>query len=293
MRLDMTIAVTTPTGHVGSHVVRLLLQAGVRPRLLVRDPGKLDPAVRERADLRTGDLADADYLSEATTDVESLLWVVPESFTAADPLGDIIRLGLNAAAAVRANAIARVVMISSVGAERVHGVGLIDGLARNEAELGASGAALTLLRCGYFFTNLHGTGKSLKAGLLTTTMTPDAPMPWVDPRDVAEVAAVRLLAPGWTGRTVQAVHGPADLSWADVASTLGEVLGRKIRLEVLSDDELRARLRDSGMPPNTVEGMIGMTAGLREGFTPEQPRDYVTTTPTTLAAWAWENLRGL
>jgi hypothetical protein len=30
----VTIAVTTPTGHVGSHVARLLCQAGVRPRLL-------------------------------------------------------------------------------------------------------------------------------------------------------------------------------------------------------------------------------------------------------------------
>jgi len=32
----MTIAVTTPTGHVGSHVVRMLCQAGVRPRVLLR-----------------------------------------------------------------------------------------------------------------------------------------------------------------------------------------------------------------------------------------------------------------
>ncbi len=38
----MKLVVTTPTGKVGSRVVRLLLQAGVRPTLLLRDPSKLD-----------------------------------------------------------------------------------------------------------------------------------------------------------------------------------------------------------------------------------------------------------
>ena len=31
--------------------------------------------------------------------------------------------------------------------------------------------------------------------------------------------------------------------------------------------------------------------GIRDGFVPEQARDAVTTTPTTLAAWAFEELR--
>jgi hypothetical protein len=37
------IAVTTPTGNVGSHVVRMLCQAGVRPRLLLRNPAGSTP----------------------------------------------------------------------------------------------------------------------------------------------------------------------------------------------------------------------------------------------------------
>jgi hypothetical protein len=37
--------------------------------------------------------------------------------------------------------------------------------------------------------------------------------------------------------------------------------------------------------------VLSMTAGLRDDFTAEQPRDYLTTTPTTLAAWSSANLR--
>ena len=39
----MRIVVTTPTGNVGSRVLRLLVQAGVRPVALLRDPARLPP----------------------------------------------------------------------------------------------------------------------------------------------------------------------------------------------------------------------------------------------------------
>jgi hypothetical protein len=42
-----------------------------------------------------------------------------------------------------------------------------------------------------------------------------------------------------------------------------------------------------------VEGVVGMTAGLRDDFTPEAVRDLRSTTPTTLAAWAYAVLRPL
>lgn len=34
-----------------------------------------------------------------------------------------------------------------------------------------------------------------------------------------------------------------------------------------------------------------MSTGLRENFTPENPRTIITTTPTMLAVWAHEHLR--
>jgi uncharacterized protein YbjT (DUF2867 family) len=284
----MTIAVTAATGHVGSRVVQMLIQAGVRPTVLVRDPAKLPAEVRERVDVAQGDLLDAAYVAEATRGVDALLWIVPESFTAADPVTEMAQIGANGAAAIAANGIRRTVLISSVGAEVRHGAGMIDGLARNE-ELIGGGNVLTL-RCGYYFTNLLGSLDELRGGTLTTTRPAGAPMPWVDPRDVGEVAAARLLAADWSGPAVQAVHGPADLSWNEVAEIVGAVLGQKIAVRVITDDELRGALAGAGLTAGVVEGIVGMTAGLREGFTPEQPRTFVTTTPTTLASWAAEHL---
>jgi uncharacterized protein YbjT (DUF2867 family) len=116
-------------------------------------------------------------------------------------------------------------------------------------------------------------------------------MAWVDPRDVGDVAAARLLSTAWDGRHVQAVHGPEDLSFAQVASIVAEATGRPLRAEQVPDDEIRAGLRAVGLGDAAVEAIVGMAAGLREGFVPEDERSVVTTTPTTLAAWAYEHLR--
>ena len=131
----------------------------------------------------------------------------------------------------------------------------------------------------------------LRAGQLTTIRPLDDPMPWVDPRDIATIATLRLLADDWTGRQVQAVHGPADLTWTEAADALSTATGVPIHARRITDSQQRAALRDAGMGEVAIEGIIGMSFGTHEGFTPEQPRSVLTTTPTGLTAWAITHLR--
>ena len=286
---------TTPTGNVGSHVVRMLCQAGVRPRLLLRNPDRLAADVRDGVELAVGDQRDADYVAESTQDVDTVFWVHPDDWSLPDPDADAERTGEGLAAAMRRNRIARVVVQSSIGAELRDGAGFIDGLARIEQRLDAAreetGRALLHLRCGYFMTNLLHDLDGLRAGRLTTIWPLEEPMPWVDPRDVATVATARLLSDCWRGRQVQAVHGPADLTWTEAAAALSTATGVSIQAQRITDDEERATLREAGMGEVAVEGIIGMAVGTRDGFTPEQPRSVLTTTPSSLAGWAITHLR--
>ncbi|MEV0088188.1 NAD(P)H-binding protein [Saccharopolyspora sp. NPDC050642] len=286
------IVVTTPTGHVGSRVLRLLLQAGVRPTLLMREPAKLDAATRDRVDVVQGDQGDADFVLRATKGADRLFWVDPPT-PDDDPAAGYARMGANAARAVRENGIARTVFLSSVGAEKRHGAGEIDGLARTEEQLDATGADVLHLRCGYFFTNLLMELEGLREGVLRTPWPLDFSMSWVDPRDIGDVVAARLLSDGWSGRRVQAVHGPEDLTFQQVAEILSNAVGREVRAERISDDEFRASLRSAGLSSGQVEGIVGMSTGLRENFVPEDKRSILTTTPTALGAWAHAHLRPL
>lgn len=286
----MRIAVTTPTGNVGRHVVAMLLRAGVRPRVLVRDPGRLDADVRREVDAVAVDQRDPDAVVAATAGVDALFWVDPPS-TGEDPLGDYALATASVVRAVKSNGVERTVFQSSVGAEKRHGAGEIDGLAATELALDNLGATVTHLRCGYFFTNLELQLDAVRAGVIPVILPLDQPLAWVAPRDIAEVATTRLLSTDWSGRCVQAVHGPADLTWPQAAEKVSAAVGRPLRAERVSDDAMRNLLRTSGMTDGLVEAVMGMSTGLRDGFVPEQPRTPHTTTPTTLAAWAYDVLR--
>jgi uncharacterized protein YbjT (DUF2867 family) len=228
----------------------------------------------------------------ATRDADALFWLAP--FNAdpdADPVAWYAQLGATAARAVTENGIARTVFVSSIGAEQRTGVGEIAGLASTEEALDATGSSVVHLRCGYFYTNLDL--DSLRDGLVRIPAAIDYPQPWVDPRDIGDVAAARLLYGGWSGRNVQAVHGPEDLTLIQVAQILSEALGRPIRAETISENALRATLRAGGFGEKQVEGMVGMSAVMRPEFVFQDVRSILTTTPTTLAAWAHAYLRPL
>ncbi|WP_033289337.1 NmrA family NAD(P)-binding protein [Amycolatopsis jejuensis] len=288
----MRIAVTTPLGNVGSRVTELLIQAGVRPAVLLRDPAKLSPEVSARVDAVQCDQRDADAVIEATKGVDALFWVDPPGLDP-DPVAAYTLIGANLARAIRHNGIGRTVFQSSVGAEKRHGAGEIDGLASTEEQIDKLGASVTHLRCGYFFSNLLLSLDQLRRGYLATTFPLDHPMPWVDPRDIGDIATARLLHGGWSGRQVQAVHGPCDLTFAQAAEIISASTGKPVDAVRITDLEFRNVLASRGLGAMQIEAIVRMPIGLREEFRAEDERSLLTTTSTTLGAWAHTVLRPL
>lgn len=287
---QVQVAVTTPGGNVGSHVVPMLVRAGVRPRLLSRHPERLPPGTAELADVVQVDQRDAEGVVEATRGVDALFWVDP-SAGGEDPLAEYAAATRSVVAAVRAG-VRRVVFQSSVGAERRYGAGEIDGLAATEVALDATDASVCHLRCGFFFTNLLLQLDAVRAGVLQVVLPLDQPLAWVAPRDIAEVAVGRLLSE-WSGRVVQAVHGPVDLTWPEAPDVVAAATDRPLRVERVADEAMHDALRSAGMSEGLTQAVLGMSTGLREGFVPEQPRTPTSTTPTGLGGWAYDVLRPL
>lgn len=284
----MRIAVATPTGHVGSHLTSMLIRADVRPLLLARTPSNVREEVRPYVDVVEADSTDAEQVTEATRGVDAVYWVDPGTVSA-DPLGDYARATRSLIAAVTTNGIGRVVFQSSIGAEKRHGCGEIDGLAATEVALDALPVDVTHLRCGYFFTNLLLSLEDVRRGLLKTVLPLDQRVAWVAPRDIAEVAALTLLNPSWHGHRVQAVHGP-HLSWKEVAAILTSETGHRVRVERATDEEMHRQYLAAGMPHAMADAVLGMSTGVRDDFWPEQARTPVTTTSTTLASWVHDEL---
>jgi uncharacterized protein YbjT (DUF2867 family) len=282
----MKIVVTTPTGHVGSQLVPLLLKAGESPTLFCRSADRLPPGWRAVCDVVEGDQGVADDVSRAIADADAVYWVSPPTADA-DPAAGHRRMAASLVTALRATGTARVVFQSSVGAEARHGFGDIDGLGATEQALDELGISVTHLRCGYLFSNLLLDLPTIREGVLSTAVPVDLPLPWVAAEDVAVVAALRLLGTSWQKRHTLAVHGPADLSFADVAAVLGRALNRDVVAQRVSDAALSEELVGFGLTPEQVDAVVGMSRGVRDpAFTPENPRTELTSTTTALAGWA-------
>ncbi|WP_169981090.1 NAD(P)H-binding protein [Microbispora sp. H10836] len=71
------IVVTTPTGQIGSQLVRQLLDQDKDVRVVVRDASRLDDTVRRRVETIDGSHDDPAVLDKALPGAEALSWLVP------------------------------------------------------------------------------------------------------------------------------------------------------------------------------------------------------------------------
>lgn len=115
----MELAVTGGTGFVGRHVVRALLDAGCPVRMLVRDPGRVPPEIRDRCRLVVGDLlrpGTLPALVAGATHVVHMAAVVGAGGVELGDYRDVHVTGTRALAEAAASAgVSRFVHVSSVG----------------------------------------------------------------------------------------------------------------------------------------------------------------------------------
>ncbi|MBV9881190.1 MAG: hypothetical protein JO180_11875, partial [Gemmatirosa sp.] len=81
------------------------------------------------------------------------------------------------------------------------------------------------------------------------------------------------------------VHGAADVSAAEVASAIGEALGRPVRYVQVPYEGLRGALVAGGASPAVAAGYAALFRALDEQDVSAEPRTAATTTPTTAADW--------
>ena len=112
-------------------------------------------------------------------------------------------------------------------------------------------------------------------------------------RDIAAVATDLLLDGSWSnvGTVPVPVLGPEDLSGADQARIMSEVLGRPIRFQHVPAGAFKARLTGYGMSEAFAQGMLDMMLAKNDGLDNAEPRTPEATSPTTFRQWCTEVLR--
>ncbi len=273
------VAVTGATGHGGRRVWTLLEAAGVRPRIVVRDAGRLAVPADDVAEATYDDAA---AVPAALRGVDVVLMV--SASESADRLaGHLAFVDAAVAAGVR-----HVVYTSFLGAAPDATFTLARDHWATEEHLRASGLAVTVLR-----DSLYADFLPMLAGDDGVIRGPagDGRVGAVARDDVARCAATVLLDPGpHAGRTYE-LTGPQALTLAEVARVVTEVTGRPVRYEEETLEEAYASRRPYGAPDWQVDAWVSTYTAIAAGeldVVTDDVRVLTSRAPLTLA----ELLRG-
>lgn len=252
------VLVTAATGTVGTHVVRSLLAAGVRPRVLSRDPARAQARLGEGVEVAVGDFGEPESVQAALEGVDRLFLACPN-----DPRQLTYETTVIDAAV--AAGVGRVVKLSAVGAAVGSPLGFWDCQGRIEAHLRASGLRAVVLRPTTFMTMVLASAPTIAGTGQLFAPAGDAAVAMIDPRDVAAVAASLLAgdAPG-VGDSLT-LTGPVALSFAAIADELSAVLGRPVEYVNVPDDAARAGLVEAGLSEWLVANVVTLFGLIRAG----------------------------
>ena len=255
-------AITGITGKVGAAVARSLLSADQSVRAVVRDRSKGTTWAQLGCDIAVADMSDTKALAAAFEGTAGVFVVVPPVFDPAPGFPEAIGFINSLRAALASAKPAKVVALSTVGAEAPQ-PNLLNALSRMEEALGNLPMPVTFLRAAWFMENAAWDIASAKSGVIQSYLQPlDRPVPMVSADDVGRAAAA-LLQERWEGKRVVELEGPQRVSPDALAAAFAKVLGTPVRAEVVQRNRWESIFRAQGMknPTPRMQMIDGFNAG--------------------------------
>ncbi|MFJ1807428.1 MULTISPECIES: NAD(P)H-binding protein [unclassified Streptomyces] len=290
------IVVTTPTGQIGSEVLARLLDAGngtTPVRVIVRDPARLSPGIRERVEVVQGSHADPAVLKEACEGADRVFWLVPPTPGADSVTGHFHAFTEPLCEVIGTQGIERVVAVSTLGRGVAENAGLISASLAMDEAIAATGVHYRALCPPALMENvLRQTASIRDEGVWTEALARDRVLRTCATRDIAAEAARLLLDATWTGYEDVPLVGPDDLTPEGVARVLAEVLDRPVRVRQITAAEQRAMLTRHGATEAWAQGVADMVDALNsQGFYGAAQPSTPATAPTSFRQWCGEVLK--
>ena len=282
------IVVTTPTGKIGSQVIPHLLAANEVVRVVARDPSRLAPEVRNRVEIVTGSLDDEAVMQQALEGAESVFLVVPPSFSDNNDAEYYLRFTRPALIAIKSQGVKRVVGVSVLGrgTELARKAGPVTASLAKDEQIERSGVNYRALWCPALMENMLNNVQTIKQqGMFFSPSDPHIKTPQVATKDIGATAARLLLDRTWTGQGGNAVLGPEDLSFNDMAAIMSAVLGKQIRFQQVPGDAYKAQLAQHGANEIFAQGIVDMLTTKDKGMDNVEARTAENTTPTSFHQW--------
>jgi NAD(P)H dehydrogenase (quinone) len=283
----LTTAVIGATGHVGSEIVRGLLDRGDPVTALVRDPDEARRIFGEPDGLRMcpTHLDDRRDLTEALDEIRTVFIAMGSVGTE----GVLQLIAISVAAEI--SSIEQVVRLSVLNTsadsrginQRAHHS--IDEFARSTS------VPYSTIRPGIFSLSLLAAADEVRASRRWTGLAGTGRMALIDHRDAAEAGLRVLIEPALWG-THHDLTGPVLISWPEALEILSAEIGESVSFRVTDERQFLDRLIANGASAETAELLVAREWSILAG-----ENDYTTETfqritgrlPRTVAAFLHEH----
>jgi uncharacterized protein YbjT (DUF2867 family) len=250
-----TILVTGSTGNIGSPTVEILAsKPGVKVRAGVHErPAGSLPDTVEAVEL---DIDEPETVAAAATGFDAAFLITPS-------VPNQVELAARAVNALKDAGVPRLVRLSAIGADWQDAALFMREHTETEKQIVASGIPYTFLRPNSYMSNFLTFYRPDPEGNIRLPLG-DAGVSYIDPRDVADVAAHVLTTEGHVGKAYT-LTGPEAVKVDEIAVAISEATGRSVSYIDAPEDAMRQGMLSQGLPPAMVDGVLDLFATNRAG----------------------------
>ena len=257
-------AVTGITGQIGRVIGHTLIAAKQPVRAVVRDAGKGQAWANRGCEVALASIEDASALAAAFQGAEGVFVLVPSNFDPLPGFPEARAIGATLQSALTAARPARVVYLSTIGAQASQN-NLLTQHSMIEKAIGDLPMPTVFLRPAWFMENSSWDVAPARAqGIIPSFLQPlDKPVPMVATADIGKVAA-GLLQQTWDGHRIVELEGPRRVTPNEVAATFAMLLDKPVQMEAVPRESWETVFRSQGMKNPLPR--IRMLDGFNEGW---------------------------
>ncbi|MGC2722851.1 MAG: NmrA family NAD(P)-binding protein [Candidatus Acidiferrales bacterium] len=253
------------TGQVGAATARHLLKQGKQVRALVRNREKAAKWADQGVELVVGDWNDATAIAAALKGVEGAFVMLPSVWAPSPDYKEAKDVIANYAEALTKAVPPRLVALSSMGANRTSGLGMITALSLLEQGFRSLPSPVAFVRAGAFFENFLFGLQAAQGGTLPVFYNPTSrKSTMVATNDIGAEVAKLLTGPAWSGHRF--IELGSMVSADEVAKQLGEVLKRDVKAFAVPRAGWAEAFEQFGVPKGHTGPAEEMFDGVNAGW---------------------------
>jgi len=255
------------TGKVGGSTARALLKDGEKVRGIVRNRAKATEWEAAGVELAVAGMDDAAALESSFRGVEGVFVMIPPNFAPAAGYPETRAIVAALHKALAAARPAKAVCLSSVGAHRLSGLGLITQPHILEQEMSSLPISTAFLRAAWFMDNYQwDVSPARDEGAIEAFLNPpERAFPMVAADDIGCLAA-KTLKQEWKGNRYLELEGPARYSPLDAAAAFSRLLKRQVAAKTVPRDQWAGLFEEQGMAPDRTGPRMEMLDGFNSGW---------------------------